>query len=65
MLISAIEQCGATPATTLMVGDSSNDVMAGRAAGCKVAAVPYGYNHGEPIAASAPDLIVARLDALL
>ncbi|MCP8689125.1 phosphoglycolate phosphatase [Marinobacterium sedimentorum] len=65
MLISAIEQCGATPATTLMVGDSSNDVLAGRAAGCKVAAVPYGYNHGEPIAASAPDLIVARLDALL
>lgn len=65
MLFSAIEQCGATPATTLMVGDSSNDVLAGRAAGCKVVGVPYGYNHGEPIEASAPDLIVARLDALL
>ncbi|UTW14220.1 phosphoglycolate phosphatase [Marinobacterium rhizophilum] len=65
MLLSAIEQCGATPATTLMVGDSSNDIRAARAAGCQVAAVPYGYNHGEPIEASAPDLIVARLDALL
>lgn len=65
MLFHAIEQCGASPGTTLMVGDSSNDIKAGRAAGCKVAAVPYGYNHGEPIEASAPDLIVARLDALL
>ncbi|ANG61820.1 phosphoglycolate phosphatase, bacterial [Marinobacterium aestuarii] len=65
MLLSAIEQCGATPATTLMVGDSSNDIRAARAAGCKVVGVPYGYNHGEPIEASAPDLIVARLDALL
>jgi phosphoglycolate phosphatase len=65
MLLSAIEQCGATPATTLMVGDSSNDIRAARAAGCKVVGVPYGYNHGAPIEASAPDLIVARLDALL
>lgn len=65
MLFDAIEQCGARPATTLMVGDSSNDVKAARAAGCPVAAVPYGYNHGEPIAASRPDLLVERLDALL
>ncbi len=65
MLLSAIEQCGAMPVTTLMVGDSSNDIRAARAAGCKVVAVPYGYNHGEPIEASAPDLIVERLDALL
>jgi len=65
MLLSAMAQCGAGPATTLMVGDSSNDIKAGRAAGCKVAAVPYGYNHGEPIEASEPDLLVPRLDALL
>ncbi len=65
MLLSAIEHCGATPGSTLMVGDSSNDIKAGRAAGCPVAAVPYGYNHGEPIETSAPDLLVARLDALL
>ncbi|MFC6669669.1 phosphoglycolate phosphatase [Marinobacterium aestuariivivens] len=65
MLLSAIEQCGARPVSTLMVGDSINDVKAARAAGCPVAAVPYGYNHGEPIEDSAPDLLVQRLDQLL
>ncbi|GGO86371.1 phosphoglycolate phosphatase 1 [Marinobacterium nitratireducens] len=65
MLLSAIEQCGASPCTTLMVGDSSNDVKAARAAGCPVAAVPYGYNHGVAIEDSCPDLLVQRLDQLL
>ena len=40
----------ATPAVkTLMVGDSSNDAQAARAAGCPVVLVTYGYNHGKPI----------------
>lgn len=32
-----------------MVGDSSNDARAARAAGCPVVLVTYGYNHGEPV----------------
>jgi phosphoglycolate phosphatase len=32
-----------------MVGDSSNDAQAARAAGCPVVLVRYGYNHGEPV----------------
>ena len=32
-----------------MLGDSSNDAAAARAAGCPVLLVTYGYNHGEPI----------------
>jgi phosphoglycolate phosphatase len=32
-----------------MVGDSSNDAQAARAAGCPVVLVTYGYNHGEPV----------------
>jgi phosphoglycolate phosphatase len=40
---------GSLPALTLMVGDSSNDALAARAAGCPVQLVSYGYNHGEPI----------------
>jgi phosphoglycolate phosphatase len=32
-----------------MIGDSSNDAKAARAAGCPVVLVSYGYNHGEPI----------------
>jgi phosphoglycolate phosphatase len=42
------EALGTLPARTLMVGDSSNDAKAARAAGCPVALVSYGYNHGEP-----------------
>jgi phosphoglycolate phosphatase len=33
----------------LMIGDSSNDAQAGRAAGCPVVLVSYGYNHGQPV----------------
>ncbi len=41
---------GVPPARTFMVGDSSNDARAARAAGCAVVLVRYGYNHGEPVA---------------
>jgi phosphoglycolate phosphatase len=37
---------GTQPQSTLMIGDSDNDVLAARAAGCAVWCVPYGYNEG-------------------
>jgi phosphoglycolate phosphatase len=43
------EALGSRPERTLMVGDSSNDARAARAAGCPVVLVTYGYNHGEPV----------------
>jgi phosphoglycolate phosphatase len=58
------EALGSTPPRTLMVGDSSNDARAARAAGCPVVLVSYGYNHGEPVAAAAPDAVIGRLDEL-
>jgi phosphoglycolate phosphatase len=45
----------------LMVGDSSNDVKAARAAGFNIICVPYGYNHGNDIRDSNPDLVVENL----
>ena len=50
--LPVLETCKALhtlPARTLMIGDSSNDALAARAAGCPVVLVTYGYNHGEPI----------------
>ena len=50
--LPVLETCKALhtiPARTLMIGDSSNDAQAARAAGCPVLLVTYGYNHGEPI----------------
>lgn len=43
------EALGVAPGRTLVVGDSSNDAAAARAAGCPVLLVTYGYNHGRPV----------------
>ena len=48
-LIKTCEALGSKPATTLMIGDSSNDAEAAHNAGCPVVLVSYGYNHGHPI----------------
>ena len=56
---------GLAPGQCLMVGDSSNDVAAARAAGFHIACVPYGYNHGVDIQESRPDLVVENLRDLL
>ena len=58
------EALGLPPSRTLMVGDSSNDARAARAAGCPVVLVSYGYNHGEPVAAVDADGVIDRLDQL-
>ncbi len=55
---------GSAPARTLVVGDSSNDAAAARAAGCPVVLVTYGYNHGRPVREVDADGYVDRLDAL-
>ena len=48
-LLKACEFLGTLPLRTLMIGDSSNDALAARAAGCPVLLVTYGYNHGQPV----------------
>jgi phosphoglycolate phosphatase len=67
-LIKTCAALGTPPARTLMVGDSSNDAQAARAAGCPVVLVTYGYNHGQPVRAVDADGWVdtlAQLGALL
>ena len=63
-LLKTCEALGTLPARTLMVGDSSNDVRAARAAGCPVVLVSYGYNHGEPVAAAGADRVIDQIDQL-
>jgi len=63
-LIEACKALGAAPGRTLMIGDSRNDVLAARGAGCPVVLVSYGYNHGEPAESAGADRVVARLDEL-
>ena len=54
-LLKTCEALGTSPAQTLMVGDSSNDAQAARAAGCPVILLRYGYNHGQPVDAVSAD----------
>ena len=63
-LLKTCEALGSVPARTLMLGDSSNDARAARAAGCPVVLVSYGYNHGEPVSSVDADAVIDRLDAL-
>lgn len=63
-LTEACRALGSAPARTLMVGDSRNDAEAAHAAGCPLALVRYGYNHGEPIDAVPAAAHLDRLDQL-
>ncbi|HEY5323006.1 MAG TPA: HAD-IA family hydrolase [Caldimonas sp.] len=59
MMLGACAKLATAPAATLMLGDSANDVLAARAAGCPVWCVPYGYNEGRPVETLGADRIVA------
>lgn len=49
----------------LFVGDSRNDIVAAKAAGCCSVGLTYGYNYGISIADSDPDYVLSQFDALL
>lgn len=63
-LLEACRALGTLPVQTLMVGDSSNDAAAARAAGCPVALVRYGYNHGQSVDEVDADVHIDRLDEI-
>ena len=63
-LLKTCEALGVAPSRVLVVGDSSNDASAARAAGCTAVLVRYGYNHGEPVESAGADALVDRLDEL-
>jgi len=62
MLLSACERMGTLPVESLMLGDSDNDILAARSAGCPVWCVPYGYNEGRSPETLACDRLVRTID---
>ncbi|AOX99342.1 phosphoglycolate phosphatase [Jeongeupia sp. USM3] len=58
-----LERFGVAGDEMLMVGDSKNDILAARAAGCPVVAVEYGY--GSDVASLGADHIIASFAELL
>jgi phosphoglycolate phosphatase len=64
-LLHAAEFFGVAPVQVLLIGDSLNDTVAARAAGCPVFCVPYGYNHGEPVDGLDLDAVIDNLPAAM
>ncbi len=62
-MLHACSLLNALPARTCAVGDSINDALSARAAGCSVLAVPYGYNEGQSVHTLDVDAIVESIDA--
>ena len=64
-LLLVAEKLGIEPQALLFVGDSRNDILAARAAGCCSVGLTYGYNYGEAITLSEPDHVFDRFNDLL
>ena len=60
-VLAACAQLGVAPAEAVMVGDSTNDALAARAAGCGILLVPYGYSEGVEVQSIDCDGIVSSL----
>ena len=64
-LLHAAKFFGVPIEKLLLIGDSLNDTVAARAAGCPVFCVPYGYNHGEPAESLDLDAVIPNLAAAM
>ena len=63
MITAAMAEAGAPPATTVMIGDTSYDVMMARAAGVRAIGVAWGYHsRDELLAAFAHDVATHPAD---
>ena len=65
MLLRALDKVGVSPDRAIMVGDSTNDVRAAKAANMKVCAVGYGYGHREKVMALDPDYYCEKPEDLI
>ncbi|HEU4390944.1 MAG TPA: HAD-IA family hydrolase [Blastocatellia bacterium] len=63
-VLEALHRIGHAPSAAVMIGDSENDVLAGRRAGARTCAVNYGFRGSEQLRAAAPDFEIDRFDRL-
>jgi phosphoglycolate phosphatase len=63
ILLQTIQRAGGSPARSVMVGDSVNDINVAHAAGVPVVAVDFGYTE-TPVSQLGPDRIIQHFDEL-
>ena len=59
--LQACRMLGVASSDAVVIGDSANDAQAGRAAGCEVWLVSYGYTEGRDVRAIACDRLISSL----
>ncbi len=64
MILNAMAATGAAPADTVMIGDSSFDMIMARAAGVAAIGVSWGYNPPAALYEAGADRVVDSVDAL-
>ena len=64
-LLHTCEILGCRPESSVMIGDSSNDILAAKAAGIPAVAVAYGYSAERPVKELGADAVVERFGELL
>jgi phosphoglycolate phosphatase len=60
LLLQACARLRIQPCDMLYVGDSTSDIIAARSAGCRVAAVTYGYHDAHDLNRLQPDELIER-----
>lgn len=65
LLLRVCEALEVAPSRALMVGDTARDVLAGRAAGMRTAAVLYGLGARDALLAAGPDHVLEDLEDVL
>ena len=63
-LLRVLARWGLDPSQVVVVGDSSNDIEAGKKAGTWTCAVTYGFKTHEELQALAPDWLIANISEI-
>lgn len=63
-VIEAVKRMGGSFAEAVMIGDSENDINAGRRAGTKTCAVTYGFRSADEMRKTSPDVLIDGFDKL-
>lgn len=63
-LFRLLDHFRVAPESTIYIGDMVVDILAGKAAGMRTAAVTWGFNETEKLRAAAPDYLIEKTETL-